>query len=201
MGLGAGGEYSLDGDYISEIMPKRWGLFMVGVAKAACSVGNVLLAVFCFLFLLQHDTAYLWNKLVLIISGIALLMFLLRMHFAQSPGWLVSHGRIDEARASVRFFLGDDVDMGEKATRPPLINEPKESIRILLNKQKMPKIIFSGFPWACSGMGVYGIGIFLPILIMALGLEKTTMSPLEHVIFSVKNTAYISLFKIGRAHV
>ena len=100
MGLGAGGEYSLDGDYISEIMPKKWRLFMVGMAKAICSVGNILMALLCFVFIKMENTSYVWNKLVLIISGIALLMIVLRIYFAQSPGWLVAHNQISEAEKS-----------------------------------------------------------------------------------------------------
>ena len=48
MGFGVGGGYSLDSDYISEIMPRRWRLFMVGVAKAMSAVGNVTMAFMCF---------------------------------------------------------------------------------------------------------------------------------------------------------
>lgn len=48
MGFSVGGEYSLDSDYISEIMPERWKLFMVGVAKASASVGSVIVAIICF---------------------------------------------------------------------------------------------------------------------------------------------------------
>ena len=42
MGLGIGGGYSLDSDYISEIMPRRWKLLMVGVAKAASSLLSLI---------------------------------------------------------------------------------------------------------------------------------------------------------------
>ena len=48
MGLGIGGGYSLDSDYISEIMPRRWKLLMVGVAKAASSLGSIAAAAICF---------------------------------------------------------------------------------------------------------------------------------------------------------
>ncbi|MDE6861950.1 MAG: MFS transporter, partial [Alistipes sp.] len=44
MGLGIGGEYSLDSNYISEIMPHKWRQLMVGVAKAASSIGNIAAA-------------------------------------------------------------------------------------------------------------------------------------------------------------
>lgn len=39
IGLGVGGGYSLDTAYISEIMPTKWKLLMLGVAKASCAIG------------------------------------------------------------------------------------------------------------------------------------------------------------------
>ena len=194
MGLGAGGEYSLDGDYISEIMPKKWRLFMVGMAKAICSVGNIMMALLCFVFIKMENTSFVWNKLMLIISAIALLMIILRIFFAQSPGWLVAHNQVAEAEQSVRYFLGDDVDLGEIANKPQAHTVPKQSWSSLFTKENIPKIVFSGLPWSCSGVGSYGIGIFIPILIMALGLETTETMPIEKVIDSVKNTTFISLF-------
>ena len=54
--------------------------------------------------------------------------------------------------------------------------------------------MLSGVPWACEGLGVYGIGVFLPILVMALGLEHNIpgQAAIYHVADSVKITLYIS---------
>lgn len=194
MGFGIGGEYSLDCDYVSEIMPRRWRLFMVGVAKAAASLGNILMAGLCYLLLIKSPTSDLWNKLILIISVIALLMLLLRIRFAESPGWLVAHGKPKEAEQSVRYFLGNDVSIGEIANAPIKANLPKTSWKELFNRSDMQKVVFSGLPWACEGMSVYGIGVFLPILIMALGIESDSIIGLERIIDSVKITFYISIF-------
>ena len=48
MGFAVGGEYSLDSDYISELMPNRWKLFMVRTAKASASHGGAIVATACF---------------------------------------------------------------------------------------------------------------------------------------------------------
>ena len=94
----------------------------------------------------------------------------------------------------MRFFLGDDVDLGDIANGQQTKNKPNQSWSSLFTKENIPKIIFSGLPWSCSGVGSYGIGIFIPILIIAIGLETTDMMPLERVIDSVKNTTFISIF-------
>lgn len=223
MGLGIGGGYSLDSDYISEIMPWRWRLFMVGVAKASSSLGNILVALICFFLLRDWHNPELWNRLLLIIAVFALVMILSRIRFAQSPGWLMTHNRPAEAEVAVRYFLGADVEViekgqtvgtgihhhigadmevGEIRNRPKQADVEKVSLASLFHGKNLKRVIFSGIPWACEGLGVYGIGVFLPILVMALGLEPAgstviggkTVEALHRIINSVEITVWINLF-------
>lgn len=208
MGLGIGGGYSLDSDYISEIMPRRWRLFMVGVAKASSSLGNILVAIVCFLLLKEWRDPELWNRLLLIITALSLLMVLSRIRFAQSPGWLIAHGRPIEAETAVRYFLGPDVEVaigadmetGEIRNRPKQKDTAKVSWIELFRGKNLKRVIFSGIPWACEGLGVYGIGVFLPILVMALGLESpareggAAAEGISRIINSVEITAWINFF-------
>ena len=85
MGFAIGGEYSLDPDYISELMPAKWRIYMVGVAKALASAGSAAVAVICFLIITRHPDPAGWPMLFLIISAIAALMLVTRIRFAQSP--------------------------------------------------------------------------------------------------------------------
>lgn len=224
MGFGIGGGYTLDSDYISEIMPRRWRLFMVGVAKASSSLGNILVALICFFLLKDWHQPELWNRLLLIIAVSALFMILTRIRFAQSPGWLIAHGHPVEAEKAVRYFLGQDVEViekgqipgedihhhigpdmevGEIRNRPMKIETPKVSLTSLFRGENLKRVIFSGVPWACEGLGVYGIGVFLPILVMALGLEPSasetvsgnaTASGFHRIVNSIEITTWINLF-------
>lgn len=220
MGFGIGGGYSLDSDYISEIMPQRWRLFMVGAAKASSSLGNILVALISFCLLKDWQEPEFWNRLLLIIATLALIMFLSRIRFAQSPGWLMAHGRPAEAENAIRYFLGTDVEVmqpagigvshrigpdmevGEIRNRAKK-DTPKVTWISLFQGINLKRVIFSSIPWACEGLGVYGIGVFLPILVMALGLESSTDSMvmqnqpagmLSHIINSVEITFWINLF-------
>ena len=231
MGFGIGGGYSLDSDYISEIMPRRWRLFMVGVAKASSSLGNILVALVCFFLLKDWSNPEWWNRLLLIVAVFSLLMVLLRIRFAQSPGWLMTHGRPAEAEAAVRYFLGadveviekqpstdggihhhigDDMEVGEIRNRPRKKEVQKVSMTNFSSKpealkttstslfrgKNLKRVIFSGIPWACEGLGVYGIGVFLPILVMALGLEPSSTGAvgIHRITGSIEITAWINLF-------
>ncbi len=194
MGFGIGGEYSLDSDYISEIMPRRWRLLMVGVAKASSSLGNILMAGVCFFLLRDWNDPQMWNRLLLVVSATALGMFLCRIRFGQSPGWLIAHDRIPEAERAVRRFLGPDVEIGEIRSRPRHSETQTVTWASLFRRGNLKKVVFSGIPWACEGVGVYGIGVFLPVLIMALGLETASEEAFPRIVRSVELTTYINLF-------
>lgn len=208
IGFAIGGEYSLDSDYISELMPDKWASTMVGVAKASSAFGNIIVAGVCYLLIVHWQRAETWPRLMWLIAICAAVMFLSRIYFAGSPKWLLEKGRVDEAQKAVKFFLGDNVDISPEniakaeaaeAERKKLASEkigttvPKQSLWSFVRQNPL-QVILSGIPWACEGLGVYGIGIFLPILVMALGLEHFTPGEAEilHVASSVEVTFWIS---------
>ena len=193
MGLGVGGGYSLDADYISEIMPRRWRLFMVGVAKASSAIGNVVMAFVCFYILKHWEANDHWSGLFLLISLLATVMLLSSIRFAESPGFLLAHSEREQAERSVRYFLGSDVTIGELGSEVVASRRGRSSWSGMLRGENLRRAILCGVPWACEGFGVYGVGVFLPILVMAVGLGNGGKG-VAHLASSVELTGYINLF-------
>ncbi len=200
VGLGIGGEYSLDSGYVSELMPVKYRALMVGVTKTASALGNIIAAGLCFWVIIDTKNAADWNVLMWIVAAIAALMLLLRIKFYESPTWLLNHGKTEAAEKAVQGFLGKNVmipvpepSAGEQQTKKVVAKQPSSNLFTFIF-QNGKRVILSGIPWACEGLGVYGIGVFLPILVMALGLEHFTPGEPEilHVASSVKITLYIS---------
>ena len=198
MGFSVGGEYSLDSNYISDLMPDKYKVFMVGVAKAASSVGNIIVAALCFWIIRTWDSANNWPELLFIITGIAAVILLTRIRFAQSPAWLLAHGKISEAQKAVKYFLGNDVEIDTNISKKADTNPETYSFSQFL-KKNIKEIILTGVPWACEGLGVYGIGIFMPTLIIALGLsfEPAHAAPMEHIASSIEITIWLSAVMIA----
>lgn len=196
IGFAIGGEYSLDSDYVSELTPSNHRSLMVGVTKTASALGNIIAAGVSYGLLTYwsgcgNDIPAMWPKLMWIIAATACIMLLSRIYFFQSPEWLMSKGRKSEAEKALQNFLGKDVTMMPEPLQAPA-SDKQGMFAFMIKNWK--KVVLSGVPWACEGLGVYGIGVFLPILVMALGLEH--FSPGEaailHVVDSVKITLYIS---------
>lgn len=197
MGVGIGGSYSIDSDYISQLMPCRWRLFMVGVAKASSSVGNIGGAVLGFVVLRLWGDPGLWNYMLLGVAALALVMFLLRLGFTESPGWLIQQGRRREAQEAARKLLGEDVSILKSVRHAPATGDEPSGWSDLMQRGHLNKILLSGIPWACEGMAVYGIGVFLPVILMSLGLERSGSVGVDRIVGSVELTTYINLFVVA----
>lgn len=168
---------------------------MVGFTKTASSLGNIITAALAFWFIMDTRNAALWPDLMWIIAGIAALMLILRIPFYQSPKWLLDKGEYALAEKAARKFLGTEVVIS-KPQAPTSGNDSKQGSVPFFTfiKQNIDRVVLSGVPWACEGLGVYGIGVFLPILVMALHLEHFTPGEAHilHVASSVEITFYIS---------
>lgn len=189
IGVGVGGGYSLDESYVSELMPRRWRLVMVGAAKATCAVGFIGAAVVAYFILRVRPEAAVWPGMLLVTGALGLLTFLLRLRWWGVPRWLEAHGRDKAAREAAEGFFGP-----EAVPAPPAPGAATKSVGWgeMFRGPRLDKVIFSAVPWACEGLGVYGIGVFLPVLVMALGIESASVTGIQRVMESVETTALIN---------
>ena len=116
-GAGIGGEYTAINSTIQELVPARYrgwtdlvinGSFWIGAALGAA--GSIVLL----------DPAVLppdvgWRCAFLIGAALGLVIFIMRLWIPESPRWLMTHGRIDEASAVLA-----KIEAGFLAQRPPL---------------------------------------------------------------------------------
>jgi MFS family permease len=117
-GAGIGGEYAAINSTIQELIPARvrgWtdlvinGSFWIGAALGA--IGSVML--------LEGSIVgpeYGWRLAFLIGAALALLIFFMRFWIPESPRWLMTHGRADEAERvmagiEARFELQPATDL------------------------------------------------------------------------------------------
>lgn len=132
-------------------------------------------------------------------------VFISDIFCCQSLFWLVSglwralngwalHGKVEEAEKNVKHFLGQDVYIGELASKKDKTTRPQSSRRDIFARGNIKRIVLSGIPWGCEGMGVYGIGIFTPVLLLTLGLIPESGKAFPRVVESLRFTFYINVF-------
>lgn len=189
-GFGVGGGYSLDSDYISELMPAKWRFVCIGIAKSTSSLGFILGAAACFLMIREVDSVRVWPDLMLITGTLGLVTLIMRIAWWESPAWFMAHGLPARAAVAARHFFGKDA-ICDPAMRRDYVPTRWSA---MFRGENLPKVIFSGIPWACEGVGVYGIGVFLPMLVAALGLMPDSETGLHRICSSVEITAWINFF-------
>ncbi|MFI0978912.1 MFS transporter [Streptomyces sp. NPDC021093] len=110
IGFGLGADYAVGPTMLSEFAPKRLRGLLLGSLTVMWTVGYVLAGILGTWLGKTEDTAY-----VLLATGAlpALLVLLLRIGTPESPSWLVSQGRVEEARDIARRYLRSE--LGEVA--------------------------------------------------------------------------------------
>jgi MFS family permease len=98
-GAGIGGEYTAINSAIQELIPARYRGWTDLVINGSFWIGAALGAVASIILL---DPAVLppdwgWRFAFLIGATLGLVIFLMRMWLPESPRWLMTHGRVDEA--------------------------------------------------------------------------------------------------------
>src|SRR6185437_5725471 len=121
-GAGIGGEYTAINSAIQELIPARYrgwtdlvinGSFWIGAA-----VGAVASIVLLDPALLPPDLG--WRVAFLIGATLGLVIFLMRMWIPESPRWLMTHGRVDEANKVVDGIEADFRARGHRLGDEPL---------------------------------------------------------------------------------
>lgn len=178
VGFGLGGELPVAATLVSEYAPSRVrGRFIV-LLESFWGLGWIVAACIAYFFI----PVYGWRMAFLIGALPALYVCLIRLHMPESVRYLLTRGRVDEARQIVlslekQLHVPSALFTGETETVPVVA---KASFRELWKKPFMSRTIMLWLVWFGINFSYYGIFMWLPSLVFQQGF--TVVKTFEYVL-------------------
>lgn len=156
LGVGIGADYPISATLVTEFSSKKdrgkHGTFLAAMwfmgAVAAYLVGLI--------FLPMGNEA--WRYMFGTGAIFALIVFFFRVSLPESPRWLQSQGRIEEAQAVMLKVTGQPVVLAPQAER-------KVGLGQLFSKRLARRTFFVCGFWFCYATAYYGIAMYTPTII------------------------------------
>ncbi len=178
-GIAIGAEYPISASLVAEVMPRKnrgkwmtgaFGFQSIGMTVAAASATLIL-------FLVQDESAWRW----MLLSGAlpSCIVAVMRRKLKESPRWLARKGRMQQATETLGWLLGqqavESVHRKMMSVKNVVEKEPPQgSFRELFQPKYRSRTILTAVPWFLMDIGLYGIGLFTPMILIYLFHGKSS---------------------------
>lgn len=166
LGIGIGPAFSIAGPYLAELSPQKNRGTMVSILNAMWFIGYALSNVICYLLLPLGASSWRW---MLASSAVPTIIWLIGIRkMPESPRWLMSHGRGAEVPAILKR-IGPNVVLPEEPEKKN--DAPKASFRDIFKGGYAKWVFFVAAFWTLQIIPTFGIGTYLPTIMMKMGFS------------------------------
>jgi MFS transporter, putative metabolite transport protein len=156
LGIGVGADYPISATLVAEFSSSKGRGAHSGSLGAMWFVGA--LAAYVTGILLEPLGPESWRYMFLVGAVFAIIVLIARRSLPESPRWLASVGREEDAQKIMRQLTGHDVEIPSGTIK-------RQPISALFNEKYLRTTIFvTGF-WTCYAIAYYGITIYTPSIL------------------------------------
>ncbi|WP_286133919.1 MFS transporter [Bacillus sp. AFS053548] len=168
IGVALGGDYAVGSTLLAEFAPRKYRGMLLSSLNVLWTVGYVASNLVGYYLEKTGPDAWRWMLVSAALPG--LIVLLLRFGTPESPRWLLKMGRVEEARAIVRKYIGENAVMDETVD-----THSKHAYKMtdLFNKQLWKRTTFGSLFYMCQVVPYFAIYTFLPTILSKLGFEET----------------------------
>ncbi|WP_237142638.1 MULTISPECIES: MFS transporter [Pseudomonas] len=183
IGVAIGADYPIATSLLAEWLPTKQRAAMLGSLVVAWFLGATV-ATFLGFGMVEYLGEDSW-RWMLASSGVpGLIILLMRIGTPESPRWLLSKGRFEEAEAVVRKIYGQDADLSSireaESVRPKRLG-----YSALLQGEYLKRTFFCGMFYLCAVTPVFAIYTFGPVMLSAFGLNEGNLSNIGYALISL----------------
>ncbi|WP_205547616.1 MFS transporter [Leucobacter sp. wl10] len=185
MGVAIGGEYAIGWPLMSEFAPPKLRGRLLGVTVVAWYVGFMIAFV---VGTSMQQAGVPWRIILGSSTLLALVLFLARLGLPESPSWLITKGRRDEALVVARRYIGSS-EMHESITQEidlRMIQEARAakeqrvlrsaSFGTLFSPGYWRATLFTAGFWLCAVTPYFAIATFAVEVLKKYGLDNEWVS-------------------------
>ncbi|HYS64610.1 MAG TPA: MFS transporter [Paraburkholderia sp.] len=202
MGIALGADYPIATALASEFLPKKLRGPILSSLVLFLWVGYTI-SLATGLFVAGSDSS-IWRYILASAAIPSAIFLVLRMNIPESPRWLISVGRKEQARQVVTDYLGPQADFDHLVADTPVSTKRSglglSSIRELFARGYGRVLLFCSIFWMCQIAPSFAIKTFQPLLLKSLGVTQALAGSLVIISFAVVGTAIgmLVINRIGR---
>jgi len=170
IGFGLGADYAVGPTLLSEFAPRKQRGFMLASLTVLWTVGYVVANVMGAYIDFGPDT---WRWLLASGAIPALVVLVVRIGTPESPGWLISRGRIEEARAIVKKYLQVELDPSEFD-----VESNSARYRELFSRSMWKRTAFGAIFYSALVLPYFAIYTFVPTILAGLKVSDYNLQNL-----------------------
>lgn len=168
LGIAIGTEYAIGPSLQAEFMPVKYRGPLLSFLNVSWTIGYFASAIIG--YALSHDPDN-WKWMLVSSAVPAVIIFILRIGAPESPRWLISRGRIEEAREVVWKHVGKHVTIDD------ILEEPHDAdmhvgYRHLFSRNLWKRTVFCCIFWSASVLAFFPIFTFAPQILETLHIEN-----------------------------
>lgn len=164
IGVAVGADYPIATALVAEFAPKAWRAKLVGGLNAMWFVGATV-AAFVGYALLHLDNGWKW---MLLSSAVpALLIVIARTSIPESPRWLMSKGRREEALGVLRTTIGPDATLHDVPEQ-----ERPSTLSAVIRGGYLSRVVFISVFWTATVVTLFAIYAFGPQILALFKLDS-----------------------------
>jgi len=165
LGMAIGAEYAIGPAMLSELSPSKGRGSRLSYLQVCWYVGFLLAVVLAYV---MTSAGVPWRVILATSAVPAIITLALRYGLPESPRWLMSRDRVEEARRVVNQYLGGEAyftteDLAGESTRPGRFRE-------LFSPGMRSRTSFVCIFWACLVAPYFAIFTFAPLVFSSLHL-------------------------------
>ena len=195
LGVAIGADYPLSSSYAAEVAPRRHrDRLLVGVISFQ-AVGSLLGVSLGLLAIRANPAPDAWRWILGAGALLAVLVVIARHGLPESPRWLLSQGRREEAAEVVTRLVGQRVRPEQVTTIP----EERVPWSRLFGSALRRRTVFTSVPWFLMDIVVYGVGVFTPTILAGLVVDQnvgSTGSTVNAVTTGLRETGVTDVFLV-----